>query len=341
MEVAELLQEFWLQSKPGIDLKLKNNESSLIKAYAKRMMETIESHLGIPLNKTLLHDYFLPGIHYIKAKHYQSNPYYRMIKPPEKSLKTWQLKYEQYLPFQGFPLADVDVQADHGFREITPIGFTDVRFPFLTVQEQGTTWMSVTPFEIETMQPIIDQVKGHVLTLGLGLGYFTFMASMKPSVTHVTVIERDERVIKLFKQYILPYFPHPNKITIIHLDAYKAMKTLPNKEIYQHVFVDIYHDAVDGLPTTLKLRPMESHYPQTTFHYWLESSILCLYRRYVLILIEEQLGDHATIDYTKVNHPDDEIINRLYHQTKAFVVDDINSILQLLSPLGLKELMLK
>ena len=77
--------------------------------------------------------------------------------------------------------------------------------------------MSVTPNEVYTVQPAIDNAKGKVLTLGCGMGYFAYMASLKEEVESITIIELEQDVIDLFENSILPQFENKDKIYITHL----------------------------------------------------------------------------------------------------------------------------
>jgi hypothetical protein len=335
MEAALLLQQFWLLSQPK---KIAKSSGTMTKqAYAELIESTLMKGLGSPIDPLFRDDYFLPGVQPIDPKHYLNNPYVKAIKPPHRSLGKWALTYERYQPYQGFPVNDVIVLPEKGFQEITPIGFSHQSFEFLTIQEKQTTWMSLTPFEIETMQPVIDEVKGHVLTLGLGLGYFAFMAALKPSVTKVTIIERDPHVITLFKTHLQPHFPHPEKIAIQQRDAINDLALLANQDTYDHLFVDIYHDAVDGLLIYLKIKPQEGIFQKTKVHYWLEASILSLLRRYVLIYLEEQLHHPDKADYQTIHSFDDAMLQYLHQQCKQTQIHTFTQLAQLLSGEGLKK----
>ena len=339
MEVALLLQQFWFLSQAKAMAK---KETKITREMYAKIVETmLIKGLGSSINPAFREDYFLPGIQPINPEKYLKNPYVKTIKPSHTSLGKWQLKYEQYDAYQGFPLGDVRVLPEKGYREITPIGFSDKPFKFLTIQEKGTTWMSLTPFEIETMQPVIDQVHGHVLTFGLGLGYFAFMAALKPSVKKVTIIERDTHVISLFRTHLLPQFPYPEKIVIQPMDAIHDLTLIAKQDIYDHLFVDIYHDAVDGLQAYLAIKPQENMFHQTTVHYWLEASILALLRRYVLIYLEEQLHHPDTADYQTIHSVDDAMLQYLHQQWHATTLTTYDALTKFLSVEGLKNLLRK
>lgn len=91
--------------------------------------------------------------------------------------------------------------------------------------------MSVVLSEIESMKEPLERAAGKVITYGLGLGYYTFMASEKEDVESVTVVELNPHMISLFKKKLLPHFPHKEKVHIIEGDALvyiKSRKTGPS-----------------------------------------------------------------------------------------------------------------
>lgn len=76
------------------------------------------------------------------------------------------------------------------------LGWFDTSFRFPAVKENNLVWMTVTPNEINTIQPCVRQSHGNVLTFGLGLGYYAFHCLLKPDVRRVTVVERDPDIIR-------------------------------------------------------------------------------------------------------------------------------------------------
>jgi spermidine synthase len=133
--------------------------------------------------------------------------------------------------------------------------------------------MAIKPSEIRSMRKPVSCVSGNVITFGLGLGYYTFMVSQKNEVEHITVVERDSSIIHLFQDYILPQFPHKEKVSIIQSDAFKYMKEQMPKEHFDYAFVDLWHDSSDGLPLYLKARKLAEDIPQTHFLYWVENTL--------------------------------------------------------------------
>jgi spermidine synthase len=60
------------------------------------------------------------------------------------------------------------------------------------------TWMSMTPYEIESQEIGVRLSRGHVLIQGLGMGWSAMASALREEVSRVTVVERDRDVIALF-----------------------------------------------------------------------------------------------------------------------------------------------
>jgi len=227
-------------------------------------------------DKQLLTDYFIPAVRQLDTKSYLDNPYYRNIIIPEVKFGNWELTYQKYCPYEAFIYKDLITESD--FRQFPCIGFFNDEFRFPTVMEKAHEWMSLKPSEIETSQYAIDVIEGKVVTFGLGLGYFTYMASLKESVQSITVIERDPEVIRLFEYCILPQFQHPEKVEIISADAFEYVKELMPDRKFDYAFVDLWHDVSDGLEIYLKIKKLEYLNGSTKFLYWVEDSLLSGFR---------------------------------------------------------------
>jgi hypothetical protein len=245
------------------------------------------------LDKQLANDYFRPAIKKLDPKSYIENPYYRNISIPKVKRGNWELKYEKYKPYEAFVYNDLIVGPD--FKEIPRIGFFNEEFRFPAVMENSHEWMAIKPNEIETMQPVIDLIEGRVVTFGLGLGYFTYMASLKEQVQSITVVERDIQIIQIFERYILPQFQHNEKVEIISIDAFEyAEKQLPYKN-FDYAFVDLWHDVSDGLNIYIKMKRLEYLSYQTKFIYWIEDSLLSGFRWQVFDWVTENARSYNEI----------------------------------------------
>ena len=131
--------------------------------------------------------------------------------------------------------------------------------------------MALKPNEIETMKEAIATVRGCVSVFGLGLGYFTYMAARKETVSEVKVIENSPDAIAIFNKFLLPQFPFKDKITIIEDDAFDYLESGDMSSDY--AFVDLWHDSGDGPDLYMNVKEYERRYPRTMFLYWIEDSL--------------------------------------------------------------------
>lgn len=263
---------------------------------------------------------------------YKNNPYYRNIKVDNKKLGNYQLVLDHYEPYEIFPLKDMSVSSN--YEENNSFSFFEEEFSFLAINENGKTWMSVTPNEIETMEKAVNDAKGKVIVYGLGLGYYPYMISLKEDVKEIVIIENDKNVISLFKEFILPQFESKEKIKIICEDAFKYMQEVAS---FDYSFIDLWHDPLDGIELFIKSKRLEKEGKK--YFYWLESSFYMLLRRCFISLLEEQLAHAPESSYSKSQNITDTIINTYYQKTKNLVLKDVSQVQDLLSDSNLINLL--
>ncbi len=187
------------------------------------------------------------------------------------------------------------------------------------------------------MEESIEEAKGDVLVIGLGIGYYSFMVSLKNSVSSITIIEKDKNAINLFNKYILPSFKNKDKIKIINEDAYKYFDK--NKSLkYDYCFFDIYHNVGDGEELYLMMKARESRYPNIKFSYWIEKSILAMLRRQILTLFVEEYQGATDKDYQYEENPNDRIINKLHFLLKEYEISSYEDLRKLLLDESLKDI---
>lgn len=203
---------------------------------------------------------------------FEKDIYYQNIKFTPKKYGKWEIKYDKYNPYECFVCDDFKESKN----TILPtLGFFETPFTYPAIYQNNHLWMSVTPNEINTMKEDIANAKGNVLTIGLGLGYYAYHVSMKEDVKKVYIIEKDQEVIKLFKQMILPKFKEKDKIEIIENDAFEYLTKKENQSFLKsldYIYIDIWHDVSDGLPIYKKLKQIEIS-SNLNFHYWIEKTI--------------------------------------------------------------------
>lgn len=240
------------------------------------------------------HEYLKGSVELLDPEKYRSSSYIKKIRFPSIKRAGWEMKISSYAPYEAFVCREITLEK--GFKELPHIGFFTERFEFPAVFENGREWMTVTPNEIETMRAPISEAYGKVLTLGLGLGYFTHQVSEKSEVSSVTVVERDENVISLFNEFILPQFENRDKIKVIRADALDFLENTDIFEGFDFMFADLWHDASDGLPLYSRIKSVlrkkkREEGSSLICRYWIENSILSRLRW--LIYSEAVIGKSA------------------------------------------------
>jgi hypothetical protein len=94
----------------------------------------------------------------------------------------------------------------------------------------GTTWMSMTPMELESQEIGVRLARGHVLIHGLGMGWSAATSALRDEVTAVTVVEADPDVLDLHRALdIFAQLPEPAraKITLVEGDAHRYRPARP------------------------------------------------------------------------------------------------------------------
>ncbi|MCQ2521998.1 MAG: hypothetical protein MJ105_06430 [Lachnospiraceae bacterium] len=225
----------------------------------------------------------------------EANAYYQNIHFDDVVEGDFTLGHNSYAKFELF---QCDLKEVAGMLYIPRLATFDHRFSYPAIMEKGDTWMSVTPGEIITMEKPIDEAKGKVLTLGLGMGYYTYMVSEKEVVSSVTVVEKSSEVIHLFEKYILPQFAHKDKITIVHGDAGEYLESLSDGA-YDYAFADIWWGTLDFVEY-LRLKSIARKFKKMQMRYWIGEELDFTISMSVFKLIMENhdgmVGEGAAIE---------------------------------------------
>lgn len=102
--------------------------------------------------------------------------------------------------------------------------------------------MLTSDLPIERYQQYLafSKMRGHVLMTGLGMGMAAWMClEMLPQVLSVTVVEKEKALIDFIEPQ-LP--PDPQRLAIIHADAYEFLKTVKPGQ-YQSAYHDIWYST--------------------------------------------------------------------------------------------------
>lgn len=246
-------------------------------------------------DRILIRDYITPSVRLMDAEKYRNNPYYKNIKIPETRDGEWELRWEEYAPYRGVIVGDMEIS--DSLAEYAPLGFFTESFRFPAVLEGGNEWMTLTPVDLDTSDEAIEAAHGKVVTFGLGLGYYAYMVSEKDEVDSITVIEKSPDVIRLFEKYILPQFSHPEKVRVICADAFEYAEQKMPAERFDLAFVDTWRDASDGAPMYERMKKLEKTNTGTRFLYWIENFLISRHRALRFSDLKDRLDSGENISY--------------------------------------------
>ena len=337
---------------PFIDMEYSNEEaSSLINEFlAIQKEEDIVPFKDCKSLKKTMQSYFFEDISSLFDKHLangiilfdpiatlEGNPYFKALRGLSVKQNDVSLSFKQVRAYELYPFSEMKVDSKDHFKETPSFAYSPTPFSYPEFKKGETPWMSLVPHELMTMAKPIEEAKGKVLTYGLGMGYFAYMASRKEEVSSVTIIESDPNVITFFNSYLASLFPM-EKIKIIQDDALRYAEKAQTK--YDFLFSDINHDAEDGLPLYIKLKKAEKI--ASVNHYWIEEDILTYLRRYVIAFFEEQmdsriqrLGEEAYKDQNDFNS---SLFAALYKYLENKNICCESELIDILANDGLKKL---
>ena len=257
---------------------------------------------------------------------FTNNPYYQALKNISFEEDGWKLTTKKMKAYTLFPY---DEQYHYGANSILKmsLGYFTKDYDYPTISLYNQEWMSLNPHEIRTMEMPIQVAKGKVLTLGLGLGYFAYMAHLKEEVKEVYIVEMDLELIKLFQKHLLPLFPYKEKIHIIKADALVFFNQINDRD-YDFIFSDLWHDVSDGLPMYIELQGRFGKFTYTKRHYWIENSLITYLRLLLIGVIKDE--------YYKNKNEYDEIQTTIKNNLENVVLHNSYELDALLSIQGVK-----
>ena len=127
-------------------------------------------------------------------------------------------------------------------------------------------------------------------------------------------------------------------MSIVQTDAYEYLKK-PIKPNY--IFVDIYRTADDGLPLYIAFKKLEKNQKDAQWYYWLEDSILGLFRRYLMIYLDEQLQGLPNENYQTSGKIEDKILAQIHQINKNVSLGSVAEVQAWLSHKNLIDMMSK
>ena len=264
------------------------NELSLDQIMLMLMIEMI---IGPYLeNQPDVMDYFMDLIvnesKVFDVDEFNENPYIKNIKFSEQSNGDFIFRYESEMPYE-LSIYNIPKRIDQLHIDIPRVAcFTEeFKYPAILQKSIKSTWMSVSPNEVYTMEEPINNAHGKVLTLGCGMGYFAYMASLKENVESITIIECEQSVIDLFETFILPQFKFKEKINIIKADAIDYLASVQDGE-YDYCFADIWI-GIEDIEPYFQIKQIGRKFKKTEIDYWIEYAFVIVLSEYIPMEIME------------------------------------------------------
>lgn len=290
--VSEEIRQFFSRCEKNIAEERKNSFlGRRVTPENERQLRALMREAGIP--EFAVPEDRQPSL-WIRTKKYLESPYHSHVRPPRK--RVGKFSY-QAVTIQAGELFNADQIQKDPRRELNDwmrLRALDEPYEALFLMEGERAWMMDTPSEALTNDPHAQRAHGRVLAMGLGIGYFPYMALLNPKVESVTVIERSGEVIELFEGQLRRFFPPEKKMKIVQDDAANWFNQEKMEE-YDFVYVDLWHAEEDGLRILSAL--LEQYVPPLEkAEFWIEDSIMeTVWTMSFLVLREAALQKKAEI----------------------------------------------
>lgn len=132
---------------------------------------------------------------------------------------------------------------------------------------RGTdTWMSLTPVEYESQILGVAAAQGHVVIMGLGMGWVAAETALREAVLMVTIVERDPEVIALHRELdLFAQLPGGagDKVRIVEGDAFAWRPDHP----VDLLMPDIWLGLVEG-DRVPEVRRMQDNVGARAVYFW-------------------------------------------------------------------------
>lgn len=286
----------------AIKLQSQMKNTSVDKIMMMLMVEgMIAPYIG---NDARMFDFFMNSLlnegRVFDVSEIQDNPYVKDIDFKDRRSGDFEFWYHSFMPYE-LDIYDIPRKIIEYDVDIPRIScFTEkVEYPVIFQNSIKSTWMSVSPNEINTMKQPIRNAKGKVLTLGCGMGYFAYMASLKADVESITIVEREQSVIDLFTSFILPQFKTKDKITVIKDDAIEYMMNLEDG-LYDYCFADIWIGVMDFEPY-IETKEVCKRFRKMRMEYWIEDAFGILLSSHIYIEMLKAFSNNMNVPLGNMN----------------------------------------
>ncbi|MBQ6519006.1 MAG: hypothetical protein IJI14_09810 [Anaerolineaceae bacterium] len=266
---------------------------------------------------------------YLSADEMMNDPYMKNISVPEVRNGAFCLRKSALTKYDLFVLDNKQADDPYSLINIPVVACMDKDYDYPLLEENGQVWMSIAPNELVTMKDDLDAAEGNVLTFGLGLGYYPYLASLKDNVSHVTVVEKNKSVISLFEKYLLPQMETKDKITIVRDNAFTYLRNLKDGE-FDCCFADIWVDS-DDVDTYLKMKSASFAFEKTRFSFWLESRFIAIISLIMMQIIMNSYygGPQSYLDSVRRGYPQAfKVANKILEHRPAAAGNELIDLLR-------------
>jgi hypothetical protein len=260
---------------------------------------------------------------FISSEAYQNSPYNRSIKLDVIKSSEFTYKTERINSNELFSLSSILYDPNRELNDSMRLVALDEPYEAAFLYQNDEVWMLDAPSEAETINPYARKAFGNVLTFGLGIGYFPFMAMLNSKVKSITVIEKSKAVIDMFNTYIKPQFPSKIPFKIIEGDAFDYFNET-ELEKYDYCFIDVWQSNDDGLVIIEQL--LENYLPPyDKVDFWIESSCFEVMPTLILLYFD-------ALSRNKSFRTEDKVYQRLVRKIDKFfktidqMIDDENKL---------------
>ena len=231
---------------------------------------------------------------FISSETYKKSPYNSQIRLDQIKEQEFRFSKEVMPANELFNVSSIHPDVNRELNDWMTLRALDQNYDAAVLWQDDDVWMLDSPSEANTIDPYANKAHGAVLTFGLGIGYFIFMAMRNPNVKSITVIEQSEAVISMFETFILPQFPKDIPLTIIKGDAFDYFNESFLRQ-YDYIFVDIWKSSDDGFMLIESL--LEQYLPPfDKIDFWIESSCFEVMPA-LIFLYFEAIANHKQIQH--------------------------------------------
>ena len=245
---------------------------------------------------------------YLSTQEYIRNPYTSHIRFDDLSQTAFKYTQETIQAHELFSVSSILEDENRELNDWMRLRAMDEPYQATFLWQDDEVWMLDAPSEMNTIEPYAKKAKGKVLTFGLGIGFYVYMALLNDDVESVTIVERSPEVIQLFNTVLRPQFPQNKEIVIIQGDAFDYFNEDTLNQ-YDSVFVDIWQSNEDGLEMIERL--LEQYNPPfEQVDFWIESSCMEIMHALVFMVLKGMIENKVYINkdpmisriLSKINH---------------------------------------